>query len=240
MISVLLEDSWDAGDIVQYCQQHRMGCRVMSPADLLALHTAEFIKCVPFCSTDIVRHHLIASGRGMVVPDTYEDVYKLHFHRDIALIPFSDVKPGSFVKPAANDKSFDGQVFYNNESFLGPAPDAQTLVYNCEAMKVISEYRLLIGGRRLYGKGFVSGVRMDDGLLPSSMIGDLVALTTSFRCVDIGFVKLATGTLRWVVVEVNPPFSLDDHTISLNDYMAFCIDAWLEMSSESSEDVEKP
>jgi len=228
MCNVLLEDSWEADDIVRYCQQHQMDCRVMSPADLLALDTTEFMKHVPFCSTDIVRHHLTASGRR--VPDTYEDVYAAHFHRAINTIPFGDVKPGSFVKPTTNDKSFDGQVFYDSDCFLGPLPSAQTLVYNCEAMKIISEYRLLIGERRLYGKGFVSGARMDD-LLPSGMIGELVALTASFRCVDIGFVKLAAGTLRWVVIEINPPFSLDDHAIPLDDYMKFCIDAWLAVSS---------
>ena len=226
---VLVEDSWEAEDIVQYCMRDNIECRVLSPKELTELDSNEFMQYVPFCSTDIVRQHLVCAGQTERIPDTYETVYRPYLHREIRKVPFSEVVPGSFVKPIANDKSFDGQVYYDDERFLGPLPSAQTEVYTCEAMRVLSEYRLLIGNHRLYGRGYMSGARIDD-LLPKSMIEELVNLTDNYRCVDIGYVKFLTGagagTSRWVVIEINPAFSLDDYDIPLADYMQFCLDAW--------------
>jgi hypothetical protein len=218
---VLLEDSWEAEDIVQYCNTHHIKCYVLSPEQITSLSKEEFMQYVPFCSTDIVRKHVQP-------PDTYEEIYRPYFYREIKKVPFSEIVHGMFVKPIGNDKSFDGQVYYDNDCFLGPLPDAQTEVYGCEGMKVLSEYRLLIGKHRLYGQGYMSGARIDD-LLPKSMIEELVNLTDNYRCIDIGFVKFRTGSplsSRWVVIEINPAFSLDDYNIPLNNYMEFCIDGW--------------
>ena len=72
----------------------------------------------------------------------------------------------------------------------------------------------------------MSGIDLDD-CMPSNLISDIVKVTgDKYRCVDIGFVVIA-DTKRWVMIEVNPPFSLDDYNITLKKYMDFCVDACL-------------
>jgi len=43
----------------------------------------------------------------------------------------------------------------------------------------------------------------------------------NFRCIDIGM----NQSNQWFIVEINPPFSLDNHTIDMNQYIEFCIDS---------------
>lgn len=83
--------------------------------------------------------------------------------------------------------------------------------------------RLLIGNGKLYGHGHICKAKTDL-YLKEMDIQKLIDLTgDSYRCIDIGLVM--KPTYKWMIVEINPPFSLDDHQIPLNNYMEFCIDA---------------
>ncbi len=69
--------------------------------------------------------------------------------------------------------------------------------------------------------------RPHDREVCNNFINELIKTTEDdFRCIDIGYLS---ETNEWVVVEINPPFSLDDYKINLTDYMNFCIGAckWL-------------
>ena len=52
----------------------------------------------------------------------------------------------------------------------------------------------------------------------------LKASQNRFLCVDVG---CRNGV--WDVVEVNPPFALEQYTIDVNVYIDFCQDAWQRM-----------
>ena len=52
-------------------------------------------------------------------------------------------------------------------------------------------------------------------------ITKLIELTNeNFRCIDIGF------TNKWIIVEINHPYSLDDYEIPIENYMEFCINSF--------------
>jgi len=243
-MNIFLEDTWDATDVIDYCHDHGYNCTVLSPSQLRSMESEDFIKYTYLCNTDIVQEHLrklallhshsYKNNINNLVPDTYESTYT--FGRTITKMPFSDVKKISkispiFIKPLSNDKSFDGQIYYQDDYFLGQLPRDDEIVYTSECVKFMAEYRLLIGysenekRMKLYGHGLISGHNMDDifqSYHTQSYINKVIQWTPEkqFRCVDIGYTK--TG---WQIVEINPPFSLDDHHIPLHQYMDFVIGA---------------
>lgn len=222
MTRVLLEDSWQAQDIVDYCAQNAVQCDIVSADALEKMHSAEFLQCAYFCNTETVQHHLRAVGRADLVPDTYEAAYNQFFCRSFSRSMLKEVdlsKGPRFVKPADNGKLFTGKVVQSLSDF-DDCPPLDCIVYTTDPILFVAEYRLLIGNGKLYGRGHMCKERVeDDGL--DQIQNDLVAVTgENFRCVDVG---LTSG--KWIVVEINPPFSLDDYGIALQAYMSFCIDA---------------
>lgn len=229
MSRILLEDSWHAQDIVDYCSRNAIRCDVMSADALRKMNSTEFLQCAYFCNTATVQHHLRAVGREDLVPDTYEHAYSQFYNRSFSKSMFKDVDLSSgpkFVKPAENSKLFDGKVVQSLSDF-DERPPEDCIVYSTTPVQFAAEYRLLIGNGKLYGCGHVRGARVDkDGL--SEMANKIIATTAgaNFRCVDVG---LLADIKKLIVVEINPPFSLEDYAIPLSAYMSFCIDAcaWL-------------
>jgi len=232
-MKVLLEDSWEANDVIQYCAERNMECIVLSPSELIKRD--DFFESVYLCGTDTVRKKLEEIGRTDLIPDTYESVYSDLFYRKIEKVPFGNIvkelelKDGRkeiFVKPIKNDKSFDGKVISSADDFeiYGEAkPTNDTIVYTSEVVKFVSEVRLLIGNGKLYGHGHICKAKTDL-YLKEMDIQKLIDLTgKEYRCIDIGLVM--KPVYKWQIIEINPPFALDDHQIPLNDYMEFCIDA---------------
>jgi hypothetical protein len=64
----------------------------------------------------------------------------------------------------------------------------------------------------------------------NTIIKKLVEITDDFKCIDIGLVQNGDN-YDWCVVEINPPFSLDDYDIPFEEYIQFCIDACLYINS---------
>jgi hypothetical protein len=96
------------------------------------------------------------------------------------------------------------------------------LVYYSELVNFAVEYRLLIGNNKLYGQGFQKGNKLIN--LDLNFINDLIKLShQEFFCIDIGYI---IDKKEWAVVEINPPFALDDYGIKLNDYMDYFFDFW--------------
>jgi hypothetical protein len=205
--------------------------------ELLRIPSSKFLESIYFCNTDIVQSHITQHfGKDVIcdiIPDCYEKQYHSLLHRNIQRCKFGDIDwtastNGIFVKPYLNNKEFDGMVIkspsdYGERGY--PIPDSEIECYTSDIVKFASEYRLLIGNGKLYGIGNLFGENLDgiDDNAFTIIKERLVLLTgDKFRCVDIGFVP---NKCKWLVVEINPPFSLDDHGIPLNMYMEFCIDA---------------
>lgn len=229
-LNVLLEDTWtseadgDADDVIEYCSSNNITCTIMSPTDIFNLDSNKFFTYIFMCDTLIVKHHLEKLNRADLIPDTYEQIYSELFGREIKKIKFCEVKVGTFVKPISNDKQFSGQICYEvreSSSFIGDVPDKDEVVYNSEIINFLSEYRILVGNGIVYGVGYMTGqtnVRPDDYIIKK-----VIELTkNNFRCVDVGLDK---KTNKWIIVEINPPYSLDQYDIPLADYMMFVIDS---------------
>lgn len=54
-MKVLLEDSWEALDIIDFCNKNDHECVVLSGDQLKTMDAKEFFKCAYFCNTDIVQ-----------------------------------------------------------------------------------------------------------------------------------------------------------------------------------------
>ena len=247
-MNVFLEDTWEATDIKNYFKKFQetqeiqetqetqetqeirktYNLKELTTDELRNLDSLEFISGIYFCNTDIVQYHLKKLNKEIVVPQTYEEIYNEYFRREIKIQMFKDIKSQMpiFLKPITNDKTFDGQIIYHIDTFLGKLPNDDDLVYTSPIHNIVSEYRLLIGRGKLYGKGKICGIQMDD-ILPIKMINELCDLTAEYRCIDIGYSQTIKN---WMVIEINPPFSLDDHEIPFNDYMNFCIDSCIHNS----------
>jgi len=238
MYTILLEDTWleDAQDIIDYCSDLHYEYHIYSVDELYEFDSIKFFapNNVYFCNTDIVQYHLnkVNLWNLTFVPDTYEQIYQQFYKRNIQRRLYGSIDQNTelplFMKPVTNDKIFDGQVFYSEDTFLGKIPTNDTMVYTTDVLTILSEYRLLIGNSKLYGKGLISGINLDD-VLPNKMINEICNCTDNlFRCIDIGYSK---ELKNWIIIEINPPFSLDDHHIPLADYMTFCIDSCKNINS---------
>lgn len=230
-MKVILEDTWNADDIVTFCKEKGIECEVASQEELYAKE--DFFECIYFCNTDIVRCQLQKHLKGntellnIIYPDTYESAYSQYYKRmirrmnvgslDTALLKENNI----FVKPIGNDKRFDGRVISSLNDIDQLLMDDKEIVYACDVVNFLSESRLLIGNGKLYGYGHICKTK-DYSFMSSMNINHIIELSKgSFRCIDVGLTK----EKGWVIIEINPPFSLDDYEIPLDMYMNFCIGA---------------
>lgn len=241
-----LENTWtmdgEADDIITYANNLNIPIKIMSASELHQVDSHQFISSIYFCNTSIVQYHLSRINKMHLVPDTYESIYSKYFCRQIEKISFvefinkycnNNIK--RFVKPTSNDKNFDGCVISNINDFEEhgySAPNLDQLVYSCEPIEILSEVRLLIGNNKLYGHGHINRNINDSYLTEhysngTKFIDELIDITgEKFRCIDIGFIYLASESIsRWSIIEINPPFSLDDYQIPFDNYINFCIDS---------------
>ena len=264
---VLLEDSWEAIDIIDFCKNKQIECIILSEKELY--ERSDFLQCVYFCNTDIVRFHIyncllskeyksidVKNLLDMVYPDTYESVYYEYFKRKITKTNMKCLEnvllqdKSVFIKPVGNNKRFDGRVVSSvsdieelmsdcdissvengncalstHVGFEDKIPlhtfDNINEVYVCNVIELVSESRLLIGNGRLYGYGHICKTK-NFSFLSQMDINKIIEISgDNFRCIDVGLTKNG----EWVIVEINPPFSLDDYEIPLDMYMNFCIGA---------------
>lgn len=223
-MKVIIEDSWneygDADDIIQYCSDNNMQYQILSPEQISGLNN--FFDYVFFCNTEIVLEKLRSTNCENLCPDTYDQTYKEFYNRTIEKVSLADIilTEPIFIKPIDNDKFFDGHVVKlqsDIDSLKSVHPNM--MVYKSEVISIVAEYRLLIGNGKLYGVGHMKGQKIN---INEEYVKRLVELTNEkFRCVDVGFTNFGT----WIVVEINPMYSLDDYGIEIDKYMSFCIDA---------------
>lgn len=235
----ILEDTWtadnEADDIIEYSTENAIKCKILTVDELYAFNTADFFRCVYFCNTDIVQYHLSKLNKMELVPNTYDSRFHEFYKRNIETMTVSDFNTKykgmqKFIKPYDNNKEFDGRVISDISDFKlygVEVPDLTSKIYCCEPVRFLSEVRLLVGNNKLYGHGHICKNKIDTYLADTQFINSIISLTgTEYLCVDIGYVfNEKIKAFQWIIIEINPPFSLDDHQIPFADYIAFCIDA---------------
>jgi hypothetical protein len=233
MIFYVEEDWWDDDDIIRYAMKHKHKLVIKSHKELYNMDSEELLKNVYFCNTEIIQHHLAKLNATHLIPDTYEEIYKNLYNREIDRMTFGELmekykgKP-KFIKPINNDKSFDGRIFTGINDFTDfcqDVPENDTMIYVTEPITILLEARLLVGNNKLYGHCITNNLAKIKSFFPNYLESDLVkkiiSMTDNFRCIDIGM----NCCNEWFIVEINPPFSLDNHTIDMNQYIEFCIDS---------------
>ena len=167
MLQFYLEDTWtddgEADDIIEYANKMNIRITVLSPSELYKMSSNEFFSGIYFCNTDIVQYHMNNTNNIHLVPDTYENVYEKYYMRFIEKMTFSEyIKKYNgtkrFIKPATNNKDFDGRVITNIDEFTEyhiSMPRSEQLIYTSEPLQILSEIRLLIGDNKLYGHGHI-------------------------------------------------------------------------------------
>jgi hypothetical protein len=171
-----------------------------------------------------VYYHLCKNNLQHLCPDTYSDKFEQFYHRNIKKLKLNDVIFNSpiFIKPAENSKLFSGHIIQNKLQFDSlRSYYGNVNVYISNIINIVGEYRLLIGNNKIYGSSYMKGM-YDENYLEKININKLIELTSNtFLCVDIGILE----NDNFVVIEINPPYSLDNYDIPIDQYMSFCIEA---------------
>ncbi len=231
----ILEKEWEADDIIDYCNNNNIECKEMSQDEIYNMNNIFKNNYTLFCHTDIIQKNLNKYNSVHIlsdfIPDTYHVDFKEFYKRNIDKTEFSNLDKNIitypyFVKSVGNDKSIDGTVVKNMDDLLWLCIvnkvnlQSKQMVYITEVVDFICEYRLLIGGNKIYGIGYQRGKKMT---IPQDFIKELIQISKGrFFCIDCGYI---TSKSEWAVIEINPPYSLDQFDIPLNDYISFCVDA---------------
>ena len=255
------EDWWDDNMIIKHMMKRGYKIQLSTHNYLLNMDSEKFLKNIYFCNTMIVQHHINNLGRNDIIPDTYEDKYKEYFNREIEKMTFGELLDKyknipKFIKPVNNDKMFDGRIFIDTNDFTDfclDIPPNDMMIYVTDPITILFEARLLIGGNKLYGgvnsyainpspplqampaKHGSSMMNTSPSLrknipnyLESEFVKNLINITSNFRCIDIGINDMN----ELFVIEINPPFSLDNYNIDMKSYIDFCIDACQNISQK--------
>jgi hypothetical protein len=237
-MKILLEDKWtldnESDDIIEYANKNNFEINILTYDKLINYDSYKFVKCIFFCNTDIVQYHLIKLDYSHLVPNTYTNIFNPYYERKFEILTIKQFKDKyqnveMFIKPYENNKEFDGRVIKNISDFelYGVnIPDDNLKIYCCKPLIILSEVRLLIGNNKLYGHTYMCKNRIDNYIHEiSNLIENIINKSNGgFYCIDIGYIY-ENNKFKWIIIEINPPFSLDDYELDINDYMLFCIDS---------------
>jgi hypothetical protein len=223
---IVLEEEWEADDIISWCRSNGITCQVVPRQLIESLNPS----CLTyyFCSTEIVQR-IFSSHTAYATTSTYPEQFTPFYGRTINRCMINELQESQlplFIKPTTNDKLFDGMVIRSIGQLTDLISDNQLAgqsIYASNVVKFLAEYRLFIGNKQLYamGKHFVEHRGSDQYTLDDAFINQLVNVSADYYAVDIGWAQ----NIVWTVVEVNPPHSLDDCGIDLNQYMLFSMHA---------------
>jgi len=246
----------EADDIIQYYStpetKPKYDIKILSRKQLENIPSYQILRGIIFANTQIIQEHIKSLAHPQIIPklipDTYDREFIRFFGREIEIITLDTLRDkylaqddARFIKPLGNSKYFNGQLIYDfddlNQLLIeNPKLTPTTRVYSAPIINIQGELRMLIGQGKLYGCGQISIVDPPnkDYLIPIQKKGisstsqsflDKIILATGerFLCVDIGWI---TDLNRWVVIEINPVFSIDYYDIPLANYLEFTKDAF--------------
>jgi len=244
-LNVVIQDTWnnkDDQELLEYCKKYRT--KILSKKEIMELDVLHID--VLFCATKIVQKILNTYKYPDTYetkyrcPDTYEKCFQSLYKRHIECITIKEcatVKLPYFIKPVANDKSFSAMIIKtkNDLKYIETFLNHDQQIYLSNLVELKNEYRLLIGDNKLYGMSNASEyvasflsidtdyVKYFNTSPPADFIDEILGLNTiGFCVVDVALKSDQT----WIVVEVNPPFSISSYDLPIKQYFDYCHAAW--------------
>jgi hypothetical protein len=149
-----------------------------------------------------------------------------------------------WIKPSDDNQSFDARVVNSlqlRDYVLRRIPDHNKPIYYCDKLELISEFRLFIADHKLYcivnttnyNRQLRDGITDTNHIFPDynvnfefppqEYIDEIIAHNTYPYCViDIAM----SADDNWFLIDVNPPFSVKRHGMSLHTYTEYCMMIW--------------
>jgi hypothetical protein len=225
IMEIIIQDTWsepDDEELIEYVRNNFI-LHTKTQEQILVL-TCENIykyKCI-FADTKIIQKIL---QDKYDVPICYPDCFTTIYGRKISLMMSDDLTNISkpiFVKPYTNDKDFESKIIKKDSDL--ESIKLKTKVFVSEICNFVNEYRIFIADKKIFaivnsGIYFMDKSRPMD--IPQDFINKIIELNIyDYIVVDIGF---DTKTNKWLIVEVNPPISLDSYGLEIGKYVEFCI-----------------
>ena len=205
IISKVWYDWEESIEIIEYCEKNNLEYQIKEDNEISQM-TGDHVY---FCNYDVRKYSVV---------DTYDEKYNKFYKRMIGRYNVNDLIfiDKFFMKPI-DDKIFDG-IIIDSDKMLNEYKQIykNINVYMSEYINIKSEYRLLIGDNKLYDSCLIKG---EEICLDNNFIQELLDITENYLCIDIGYNN------EWFIVEINPPFSIEQYDININSYMQFCIDS---------------
>src|SRR3990167_2417055 len=228
-MSIVVYSSWDDSDdedLLEYVKnQNEIPSKIISEDEILKEDPKQIR--VLFANTKTVQQ-LIPK---YTVPETYPTELNHLYRRNLRKMKFSDAinSPSLpfFIKPAKNDKQFQGMSIQNEYDVTYLKTFEADEVYVCDFVKFVCEFRLFIGDNMVHGMvestDFILDAPAGVHTPPSDFIDEVLKANPYFFCViDVGL----TEDNVWMVVEVNPPFALSSYNWPIENYYNYCSASW--------------
>jgi len=247
---VVLQKTWDEQQqkedlgLREFLKEQKITTATRSCEEILNMSLGSIR--VPFCDVDLIQEVLAVNRLQYEVPPTYPPELRHLFRRKIKRRKAKNVLTAAtgefpaFVKPVKRSKwCFDGFVIQDKcavAHFLNVISSLGEIVYFCEAVQFVSEFRLFIQNRQVVGYVDISAdvIAREDRVSdlsiqpPASFVRDVLAAiprtkSWTFCVVDVGQIQ---DTGKWAVVEVHPPFAVSSYDWPLDRYFKYCQSAW--------------
>jgi len=187
---------------------------------------------VIFADTSIIQE-VLGKFNKSVDYNSYHPMFITLFKRKIEVVDHSQLlnceKP-FFVKPYDNYKSFEA-VIVETEKDINLIPKSDQKYYKCQFVKFVNEFRLFVSPGKyeiIESSDFIissSKIKRTD--VDQKFIEDILKVNTfDYVIIDIGCIEISVGVFEWVIVEINPPYSLTSYNLDIEIYYNYCVNAW--------------
>lgn len=232
MSEYIIDATWDGEDDIELHDYLADEATVLSSDDILKLADVQKYQCI-FAPTDIIQKLIPTKTIQSYYPE-----FSPFYNRDINVMTVKQFNKNNFshdlfVKPYANDKSFNAMIMPKGTKILGL--DNSKMIYVCEKVKFINEFRIFYGNNNIYGivesSEYIEFVDKKDTLIDKieldQFIGKLLIqvekyFPNRYIVIDVGM----TDNGDWRLVEFNPPFALSSYDLPIATYVKYCSDAW--------------
>jgi len=226
---MFVQNNWNEEDdkeLHEYLQNEYPSYKQINETDVMKL-SLDDVDCL-FCDTNIILKFL--KKNTILTPiETYPDELAKFYNRDIKTIKVKDIpkKYPYFIKPKANDKSFNGSLIEGDmirDYMIEIIGNVEEEIYFCKALKFANEFRIYVADYKQFGMIDCTEflINKEDQYIidpPQDFINDILKDNPYPFCI-IDVSMMTDGT--WCLMEVNPPYALMSYGFPIDKYVEYC------------------